>query len=1527
MGSGQCIYSADYSTTTNFCDLDSLYLTAHPLNGMAPFTFLWASGATTQTISIPLAYGDYLVTITDDLGCSIVINCHIKPFPEVLFYPFNQNGCSGDTVTLFLDWFRDSIPGATYLWSTGETTPTIQITDDIVWSVTVTDPATGCSFVIPPGLFDFHPTPFPEIVGPAMLCTGQSTTLSVTGGPFGLIYWFPNGVYGPTLTVTDPGTYYVYGFSPEAGYCSHLDSIVILPGDIVPPLLTGPISLCTGQSGTIMITNSSLFTEFLWSSGETTSAITINQPGTYSVTVTNAGGCTATENYTVNNGSGASVTSLITPASCGQNNGSVDITPSPVGSYTFMWSNGSSTEDLITIPAGTYTVTVTSVNGCTSTTTAIIPDNPIPLSITDVINPSTSCIVPNGGIDITVSPVGTYTYLWSNGATTEDLSSLAPGNYSVTVTKGINCISTGNYIVTNQTNAPAIQTISSPASCGESNGSIDLQISNGVAPFTFLWSNGNTTQGIINVAANTYSVTVTGSNGCTSVTTVDLPGNTIPISITGQTSPNSSCTNSNGGIDITVSPVGLYTFLWSTGATTEDLTNIGGGILDVTVTLGINCIQTASFIVDNQNIPFAIDGTSAPNTSCTSSNGFIDLTVTPAGSYTFAWNSGDTNEDLQNLNAGSYTVIVTNIDGYSISASFDIINSIPTIDITGIAMPNTSCQNPNGSVDISLSPPGTYLFLWSDGSTTEDLQNISPGSYGITATNTDGCTATTTFTIGNQSASFSLSAIPFSNNSCVNPNGSIDLSVNPPGAYSFLWSNGVTSEDLLSLAAGIFNVTVSDLNQCSSLASFTINDSTVFPLVTALLTPESCGTGNGSIDLTTTPPVSTFLWSDGATTEDLQNINSGTYMVTITGSGGCVTLDTFIIDNLNSNFSISAIITNNSSCSQSNGAIDMSVTPSGTYTFNWSNGATTEDLQNLPAGQYNVTIADALNCTSSLTLTIIDSTINPVISQLITPSTCGQNNGSIVLSVTPTAGNSFLWSNGDITKDLQNILAGVYSVTVTGGNGCDVVASFTIPNNNSAFSIDGNVNANTSCLISNGAIELIIAPAGNYTYTWSNGESTPNIQNLVPGNYTVTVYDQFNCSSTHSFTVMDSTSNPVITQNIIPATCGQQNGSIDISVSPTASIFLWSNGITNEDLLNVSPGMYTVTVTDANGCSAAGLFTIPDLNSSFSISSVITDDHTCINASGAIDLTITPSGQYLFSWSNGAITEDLSGVLSGIYEVTISDINNCSSSQVFSIEHNSTLPLLSDILTHPTCGEGNGSIDLTITPANGNQISWSTGDTSEDLIELSQGVYSVTITDINGCSISSSFTMPGSKPVEVSIDADLFASNDSMVNCSLQLNIPVSMIDTIAWMPEGIFSCHQRVCLEQNFVLAQPTQIAVMVLDTNGCIGFANLALDVDKEFKVYIPNVFSPNGDGPNDMFTVYGNKEIDEVVELLIFDRWGNCVFINNHFPPNEPGYGWNGAFKGRGMNPDVFAYRAVVRYSNGEEHAYKGDVTLIR
>lgn len=142
-----------------------------------------------------------------------------------------------------------------------------------------------------------------------------------------------------------------------------------------------------------------------------------------------------------------------------------------------------------------------------------------------------------------------------------------------------------------------------------------------------------------------------------------------------------------------------------------------------------------------------------------------------------------------------------------------------------------------------------------------------------------------------------------------------------------------------------------------------------------------------------------------------------------------------------------------------------------------------------------------------------------------------------------------------------------------------------------------------------------------------------------------------------------------------------------------------------------------------------------------------------------------------------------------------------------------------------------------------------------------------------------------------------------------------------------MMNCHHNLCLEQSVIITAPTDVHVIVKDTSGCDAQISLRFDIGAEYKVYIPNVFTPNGDGPNDKFTVFTNEEIEEVVILEIFDRWGNKVFVNEHFPSNEPNYGWDGMYSGELMNPAVYAYRAVVKYTNGEEHAYKGDVTLVR
>jgi gliding motility-associated-like protein len=523
----------------------------------------------------------------------------------------------------------------------------------------------------------------------------------------------------------------------------------------------------------------------------------------------------------------------------------------------------------------------------------------------------------------------------------------------------------------------------------------------------------------------------------------------------------------------------------------------------------------------------------------------------------------------------------------------------------------------------------------------------------------------------------------------------------------------------------------------------------------------------------------------------------------------------------------------------------------------------------------------------------------------------------------------FAWSNGATIEDIQDLIPGEYSVTVTGTGGCSTADTFTVAEVGSSFALSGIIAPNTNCVIPNGSIDLTVLPAGTYTYAWSNGLTTQDQVSLAPGVYLVTVTDPNGCTSTESFSIADQTSLPVLTETITPSSCGGTNGQIDISVSPAGTyLYAWSNGSTNEDLLNVVSGSFTVTVTDINGCSATAVLFVPNTNSNFSFAATISTNSSCTSSNGNIDLTIMPAGAYTFLWSNGAVTEDITALPAGLYSVTVSDASTCSSMDTYVVTDSVVYPLAVETITPVLCGEANGRIDLAVTPSTGNSFLWSEGSTTEDLDNILPGQYAVTITSQNGCTWSDGFNVPGSAQLDIQLETDIIQSGDAFVTIRAIVNVPISALDTIMWFPEALFTCGQDVCLEQTIPRpAAQTEIEVIAIDTNGCLAQARLVLEDESNPKVYIPNVFSPNGDGINDRFTVYGNKDVEIIDELQIFDRWGNQVFVNTQFPPNEENYGWDGAFRSTIMNPAVFAYWAKVRYTDGSEDFFRGDVTLVR
>ncbi len=251
---------------------------------------------------------------------------------------------------------------------------------------------------------------------------------------------------------------------------------------------------------------------------------------------------------------------------------------------------------------------------------------------------------------------------------------------------------------------------------------------------------------------------------------------------------------------------------------------------------------------------------------------------------------------------------------------------------------------------------------------------------------------------------------------------------------------------------------------------------------------------------------------------------------------------------------------------------------------------------------------------------VTDNRTYPTLNQTVSPEVCDNLNGSIDLSV--SGGQSpfvFSWSNNSATEDLTNIAAGTYAVTVTGANGCTAATSIVTPANYINFSLSASTQPDNSCTVDNGAVNLTVSPADNYTFKWSNNATTEDLASLPSGTYDVTVTLFGSCTATGSYTVGNTTGAPLIAETISPALCGQSSGSINLTVSgaTTPYAFKWSNNTLTEDLSGVPAGSYSVTVTGANGCSSVKSFLLPDDVIIPTVSGVVNPNTACLNNNGA----------------------------------------------------------------------------------------------------------------------------------------------------------------------------------------------------------------------------------------------------------------------------------------------------------------------
>ncbi|MCC6459685.1 MAG: gliding motility-associated C-terminal domain-containing protein [Saprospiraceae bacterium] len=1463
------------TTVPSTCELDNGSINLSVSGGVSPFTFAWSGGQTTEDLSnIPA--GSYTVTVTGANGCSSTADITVNNNNP----PINLNGtvvpnttCIGGNGSISLSI---TPPGSyTITWSTGINTQNQTSLPPGTYTVTVS--AGGACTNTAEFTIDDNPnTPNvnPNVTPSTCDLNNGSISLSVSGGIAPYTYVWSTGPSSPSLTNIPAGSYELT--VTGANGCSTVVSIEV-PNNNPTININGntlPSTTCNGNGNgsiSISVSPSGTYT-YTWSTGINTQNQTNLLPGTYTVTVSGGGSCTATEEFTIDDDPNPpNINPNITPSTCDLNNGSISLSVAGgVAPYTYAWSTGPTTQTLTNIPAGSYDVTVTGANGCSTSANIDVPNNNPAININGNVISNTTCNATsgNGSIAISVTPAGSYTYLWSTNASSQNINGLVPGTYTVTVNGGGACIETAEFTVPDDPNTPDLSFTQVDPTCGLSNGSINLSVFNGVPPYTYSWSSGQTTQDLNNVPADVYFVTVTGANGCTAVDAVGLNNEDIPVSVDGTVLPKTSCVQNNGSITLMLNPSNL-SVLWSNSSTAKTLTNLAPGTYTVTVSAGGNCTQTAEFTVDDESeTPYPdLEVTSA---TCGFSNGSINLSVSGGiPPYTYKWSTGLMTQDISNLPAGNYAVTVTTSVGCSEVAFISVPAEQVPIEIFGVVSDNYSCTQPNGFIDIDLFPTGNnYTYSWSNGKKTQDISdlpagvytvtvtygtcsavatydvfdlsgppnvstsgtpaicgqsngaatavagggtspysykwsnmastatisNLVPGTYTVTVTDFFGCSATATASVINNNVVLNITGTTTPNTSCSMVNGAVDISVTPAGAYTYIWSTTATSQDLSNLASGTYSVTVSAGVGCTAAANFSVANNTSNPDISAAVTAAICGNSNGSINLgvsgATTPY--SFAWSNMATSEDLNNILSGTYTVTVTAGNGCTADTTLSVANNSSTFALSGTTVAVTNCVTNNGAIDLTVTPAGPYTYLWSTTATTEDISGLPDGTYTVSVTETGTCTASATFFVSDGRTYPLTSQTLSPELCTLANGSIDLEVTGGATPyTFLWTGGKTSEDLSSLSAGTYTVTVTGANGCSATTSATLPDNSINFSLAGTTVPNGSCITNTGGIDLVVNPTTpgsglSYTYQWSNTGAAEDLSAVPAGTYTVTVSAGGSCTNTASFNVANTALPPQLSESIAPALCGQNSGGINLTVSSSTTpyTFDWSNTADTEDISSVASGSYTVTVTGANGCSTIKTLDVPENVVSPDISGIPSPNTSCVSNDGSINLSVSPANlSYTFNWSGSQTSQNIGNLAPGTYTVTVNGGGACTNVASFIIDNVAEAPMLTDSIFAALCGQNSGGVNLSISGATTPYtFNWSTGALIEDLGSVVPGTYSVTVTGANGCTVIGAYTVPEDVVLPAITGSPTANTSCIINNGAIDLMVsPGTLMYTYAW--------------------------------------------------------------------------------------------------------------------------------------------------
>lgn len=1409
--------------------------------GTGAYSYTWSPSGGNAATATGLAAGNYTVTVNDANNCSTTKTLTITQ-PVVLSSVTSQTNvlCNGGATGTASVTVSGGTGAYTYTWSPsgGNAASATGLTAG-TYTVAIKD-ANNCNASNTVTIT--QPTSLTAVSSQTnVACNGGasgSASVSASGGTGAYSYtWSPSGGNASLATGLTAGNYTVA--IRDANNCSITKTLTITQPTSFTISATTSSVLCFGGTGsaTVSVSGGTGGYSYTWTpsggNGANASGLTA---GNYSIAIADANNCPATKTVTITQPASVTATSTQTNISCyGGSNGTASVTASGgTGPYTYTWSpSGGNAASATALGPGNYTVAIRDVNGCLKTQTLTITQ---PSSLTPVTSQTNStCGSSNGSASVSVTGgTGAYSYTWSpSGGNAALATSLAPGSYTVNIKDANNCTANATVNIT-QTAQFTLTASHTNVTCnGTSNGSGTVTVTGGTAPYSYTWSpSGGNAATATGLAAGNYTISIRDAIGCTTSTLITI---TQPASLTAVTSQTNILCNgaSTGAASITVSGgTSPYTYTWSpTGGNTLTATGLNAGTYSVAVSDANSCPLTRTLTITQ---PTALSATvTHTDVSCNgSANGMANASVSGGVSpYTYTWSpTGGNSASATGLSAGDYTVLVQDANLCQLTRTVNIAE--PGQFTITVGSSSVSCFGQStGSGTVNVSGGTTpYSYTWSpSGGNNAVATGLSAGTYSVAIRDVNGCSSTKTISV-TQPTSLTASTTQ-TNVGCFGQNtGAAQVSANGATApYTYTWNpSGGNASLETALNSGNYTVTINDANGCVLSKTVTVTQPTSLT-ATGTQTNLSCNnSANGSASVSISGGTSpyTYTWSPVTGSASMATgLQAGTYTVSASDANNCPVSQTYTITQPLV-LSATGTQTNVTCNGLSNGQISSSVT-GGTapYSYTWSpSGGNGSNATGLPAGSYTLTARDANNCTVTYTALITEPAVLTAALTQTNVSCNSLSNGSA--SVTAGGGTfpySYTWTpSGGNASLASGLAAGNYSVTISDANLCSLTSTLQITQPTSYT-----VTVNTTSVACNGqstgtASVNVSGATGPYTYTWNpTGGNSSTASGLAAGNYSIAIEDANLCPVTATLNITEPTALTAILTHTDVSCNGASNGVANVSVFGGVSpyTYTWSpSGGNSSTASGLSSGTYSVLVADANTCQLSATVTV-DEASQYTITAATTSI-SCFGLSNG-SATLNVSGgvtPYSYTWSpSGGNAATAGGLSAGTYSVLISDANSCGKTFTLEILQPTLLTAVAS-QTNSTCyGSNNGAAMVT---ASGGTTpytySWTPASSSNSVVtSLAPGIYSVTVSDANLCSLTRTVTI--TEPSQYTISAattSVLCNGQSTGSATVSVSGNTSPY-TYTWSPAGGNSSTAGALATGAYTVA--------ILDANNCAATQTL--------------------------------------------------------------------------------------------------------